>query len=1148
MSSTNRPYVFFVQGHIFSSPNSSTIPLIPPQKPISSEDMRQPKECTKTRWADPRYPGFPFIPLRPRFTTEPFDCLRPPRDQFPIEGSKSAWKLAPATVKCLHIIENDLRLIEKILRLTVESPITLPSSWERLPLPTSFGYKAKHKTYQEALACAVKSRDAFLPLIGWCSFLMSHFHVQIPNRQIDILRWEQLLSQVKFSPDYIQVIKASELVDFSAKYPRSGVFIEHSDPHFQQYVCYYIRCNVPVWIHWGRVCNGPPNHLGCLNQYLPLDHEVAAVRAAAQQTHGAINFDQHPAESVGPANSELQFPEPEMHSRQKRGELWHEFFARMDKKRAAVIEKEDMQMKKARLAREKAQEGHPVPGLRSKAPNVYEWEEDEETGFLLRRAITRSHAQDIWESYSNTQRRYDSILHQWDLCTAMDPQDPKFDPSLYDSDDSEEICNLPKSVPFVIPDSIVSSTTRKLAPAVIPAPNTLGDIPLLPPIAPAPRDHTPPIESTSHYPAVLEPPSAQNKETMASSHSPPPILPHNDPPSSKSKGATSCSSVPLTDVTLAPVIVTHTLHDPVSAVATAELADTSPTISLLASAAPTDRIIFSDMLPPLVTTPTLPVPAVAAAESVLIPSITPLSASAAPTDGIAFSSVTPLPPTITPALHGPVPSMAAAESAPVPPIIPLSASSTSSDGIDSSVTPLPPMITLASKDPVLCTVTTELAAVPAPATENEGAAASSGKANRGTIEEDGEITAEPGRMHALIYDGLPAPLSPLSSTNTLLDVLYMRYGFIGAHGDKASQPSFAWPFIQKIFGDSESHVDNRLRAPVSCFLEGLLKPLPKDLPGLASLWDLATDSVLPLAEHINSIFRLHVCRSGPNVVYFIEVKNRTGDDVDWQLMLDDAASVLECFRQEQISSIRDLALFLLQRGMSFSTRMRRCQIQSPSPQHSQPLQVLGWRHLNYKPTIRDYNFYEHCRKAFFNNHPRSRSAYLRGGIIWRHALETAGALADESVLGGPSEETLTCGTCVQCDGVEPLWDDGLSEADIDVICGVYKYETGASVQCITCFPYSASVLLGNGNQTSDLSWWPKQSTFIRSGLWPGYWSRSCEDWYQHRHNDIVSGKTDLKTSAQWQKAMVLYQMITKLKKANSKAAALYIERHGTLLR
>jgi hypothetical protein len=131
MSSTNRPYVFFVQGHIFSSPNSSTIPLIPPQNPISSEDMQLPKEFTKTRWADPRYPGFPFIPLCPRFTTEPFTCLRPPRDHFPIERSKSAWMLAPATVKCFQIIENDLRLIKRTLRLTVESPITLPSSWER---------------------------------------------------------------------------------------------------------------------------------------------------------------------------------------------------------------------------------------------------------------------------------------------------------------------------------------------------------------------------------------------------------------------------------------------------------------------------------------------------------------------------------------------------------------------------------------------------------------------------------------------------------------------------------------------------------------------------------------------------------------------------------------------------------------------------------------------------------------------------------------------------------------------------------------------------------------------------------------------------------------------------------------------------------
>jgi len=84
-----------------------------------------------------------------------------------------------------------------------------------------------------------------------------------------------------------------------------------------------------------------------------------------------------------------------MHSHQKHEELWYEFFARMDQKQAAIIAKEDMQAMKTRLVQEKAQEGHPVPGLRSKAPRVFEWEEDEKTSFLLQRAITWSHAQDI---------------------------------------------------------------------------------------------------------------------------------------------------------------------------------------------------------------------------------------------------------------------------------------------------------------------------------------------------------------------------------------------------------------------------------------------------------------------------------------------------------------------------------------------------------------------------------------------------------------------------------------------------------------------------------------------------------------------------------------------------------------------------------
>jgi hypothetical protein len=330
-----------------------------------------------------------------------------------------------------------------------------------------------------------------------------------------------------------------------------------------------------------------------------------------------------------------------------------------------------------------------------------------------------------------------------------------------------------------------------------------------------------------------------------------------------------------------------------------------------------------------------------------------------------------------------------------------------------------------------------------PTVQNVGETASTQLTDRQTAETGAADLAEPGEMHSYIYDGSPAPISSLLFPDTLLDDIYGRYGFIGSHTDEEKcQTILKWPDVRKIIGDVQSHVDHSFQAPVSHFVEGLLSlPVDDPLSRLASLWDLAKDSVSPLADHLNPRFRLDVRRANSGVVYFIDARNRTSDDVGWQLMLSDAATVLECFRQERASSIRDIALFLLQHGRPFSTCVKRSRIESPLPQLSVPLMVLGWRPQGYKPTLSEYNFYEHYRRAFFD-HPRSRCAHLKGGIIWRHALECVGGLAVEHALEGPSEEAGLLGTCLELgDDVGSLWDDELSEADMELICGVYKYET-----------------------------------------------------------------------------------------------------------
>jgi hypothetical protein len=577
MSSTDRLHVFCVENHIYSSPNSTTIPSIPPSAPFLSQAM-DPRDASTIRWADRRYPGFPFIPLSPRFDMGPFRCLHPPRDVFPIKGSGSSWQLAPATAKAFRVLENDLHLITRALRTDSVPMLISPSGHALFPMPRKYRYEAVHDTYEGASASALKSRDAFLPLMGWCSFLISHFHERDPDSNVGVFQWEKLLNQAKFSLDYIQIIKASELADFSVSYPRAGVFIEHNDSHFQHYVGKATKCNVPVWIHWGDVSYGKPVHFGILGQYFPNDVQVAAARQgvnepAGHPAQGKMNVDHPVVETVGHVD---KFPEPEKHSRQKRGELPRDFFDRMDKIRAEAIETEDVAAKMKRGSREKAQEGHPAPGLNSRAPKVFEWEADVVTGFLLRKAITRSYAQDMWDFYSQRQRRYDSIHHEWDLCKELDPDPPiTIVAKAYEDSDSEDefYYNPPKPPVSPVPPDAIRSPIAAAVSCPLSSPAGHDDVPSPPSlVTPALRDHT---SSHSCEPMRL-PPSIQNDEDMDSSV-PHPLDLHpapstcHDTSSSINSGTSSSSYMPLH-------LVTQPHHDLMPSVPTRESTPLPPTI------------------------------------------------------------------------------------------------------------------------------------------------------------------------------------------------------------------------------------------------------------------------------------------------------------------------------------------------------------------------------------------------------------------------------------------------------------------------------------------------------------------------------------------------------------------------------------------
>ncbi|KAJ7848209.1 hypothetical protein B0H13DRAFT_1730038 [Mycena leptocephala] len=115
-----------------------------------------------------------------------------------------------------------------------------------------------------------------------------------------------------------------------------------------------------------------------------------------------------------------RFPQPEGNSGQRYGENFDTFFARRKARNHELAEKESGQGKKKCLQQEAHAATGAPPG--KQGARVFVWEE-EENGFLIRRAINRNSAADMWDEFTPTQRLYDGYHNEWDLCTALAPDE-----------------------------------------------------------------------------------------------------------------------------------------------------------------------------------------------------------------------------------------------------------------------------------------------------------------------------------------------------------------------------------------------------------------------------------------------------------------------------------------------------------------------------------------------------------------------------------------------------------------------------------------------------------------------------------------------------------------------------------------------------
>ena len=172
-----------------------------------------------------------------------------------------------------------------------------------------------------------------------------------------------------------------------------------------------------------------------------------------------------------------------------------------------------------------------------------------------------------------------------------------------------------------------------------------------------------------------------------------------------------------------------------------------------------------------------------------------------------------------------------------------------------------------------------------------------------------------------------------------------------------------------------------------------------------------------------------------------------GNLTDWQIALTTSANALYTLRyilqSSESPSSAALARHLAEEGIPFYTLLRLNPL--PSSIHLNAFKTrIPRRGANYRFTLADFSSYVAERKQLLAT-PRARAAILRGGIVGRLAKEH---LEVDSVTFGPSSSVTVhrLGHSVEDeDAGVTYWDDGLSDDELAVICGLYCCYTGTFI-------------------------------------------------------------------------------------------------------
>ena len=443
---------------VFSSPNATYLPPFPLQADTFACEVHHPREASKLRWYAPLCPHLPYIARHPSFDSPILERLTCTYRGLPIT-QHGAWHFLDIDVQTKwHRLETALLWVANVL-LTA-GRVDLPLGWQPGPVPSSCGYRNRHMEENFARRCAMKSRDAFIPLMALCSWSISRVGDSQTANHVPL--WADLLlrEDPNIQLSWIEDLRHSMIGNF--KIPRFGSFVNAGiiDPDVKYVFAPMLRADVPIWIYWGTVSEPIGAYHPDLSKYRPTMPQIQAAMIPPRHT-----ISNPP--SIGlPKESSIIPPHPSIlaaksihlprGSRQMPDENWIAYFERMDAKREDKESKESFLQKQRRLAREGHSKTGEAPGKRGAV--VFYWEKND-SGFRFRRQVARADVAELWEDYAPSQRRYNGFTDEWDICSEFDPDVTHLD------DDEDDMADTQYAATDIgsPSDNIVTSAAAALA-------------------------------------------------------------------------------------------------------------------------------------------------------------------------------------------------------------------------------------------------------------------------------------------------------------------------------------------------------------------------------------------------------------------------------------------------------------------------------------------------------------------------------------------------------------------------------------------------------------------------------------------------------------------------------------------------------------